>query len=143
MDERTIELMCRIADGIASQAEQEEMQMIADHNPEVAERLEEQESAAEAVGSVGLPEPGDEIREKYWGQVYNRIESRAGWMLVCAGLVLVIGVGVYEILTDPSIGAVYRIGFAALLVGTVLIFSGFLRVRMRQKRTDKYTEVKR
>lgn len=116
---------------------------MAERAPEVAAELRAQEDAATAVRSVGLPELQDDVGAQYWGGVYNRLESRAGWGLVVVGTVLVVGYGVYELLTQPDIHTVYRLGMAALLVGFGLLLSSVWRYRAKVRPHDKYKEVVR
>lgn len=141
MDTRTTELICKVVDGCATADERREVATMAQNDPDVADALAEQQQAVDAVLSVGLPEPGDAIRDEYWSGVCSRLERRSGWWLVSVGLALVVGYGVYEIITDPGVHTVYRLGMAALIVGLALLLRGALGVRMRVSKSDRYKEV--
>ena len=141
MDTRTEELICRVADGVATEEEQRELIMMAQREPEVAEELRRQQDAVSAVRSVGLRELQDEVAEQFVGGVYNRLERRTGWLLVSAGIAVLAAYGVYEILTEPDLGTVYRLGLAAVIVGFGLLLSSVLRMRLKTRRFDRYTEV--
>lgn len=141
MDARTTELICKVVDGCATADERREVATMAQSDPEVSEALAEQQQVVDAVRSVGLPEPEDAIRDEYWSGVCNRLERRSGWWLVCVGLALVVGYGVYELMTDPGVHTVYRLGMAALIVGFGLLLRGVLGVRTRVSKSDRYKEV--
>ena len=143
MDAKTTELICKVVDSCATAGERREVEIMAQNDPEVAEALTEQQQAVDAVRSVGLPEPEDAIREEYWSGVCNRIERRSGWGLVCVGLALVVGYGIYELMTDPGVHTIYRLGMAALIVGFGLLLRGVLGVRMRLSKSDRYKEIVR
>ncbi len=143
MDASKEELICKVVDGCANPEEEKELQEMAERDPEVAEALHAQQEAFAAMRSVGLPELQDQVSEQFWSGVYNRIEQRSGWAFVIVGLVLVVGYGVYELLTDPGVHTAYRLGIAALLVGLGLLISSVLRHRQRLRPHDRYTEVLR
>lgn len=143
MDERTIGLICRLVDGLATPEEEAEVRAMAETDPAVARELEEQQKAAGMFRSMGLAEPMDEIKAAFWGGVYNRLEHRAGWLLVILGFGLVVVFSLYELFTEPGVHVVWRVGIAALLVGLALVFSGIARNMRRTRKTDRYREVLR
>ena len=114
---------------------------MAAKDPEIAQALAEQQDAVNAIRSVGLRELSDEVREQYWCGVYNQIEHQSGVTLVIAGVVLVFGYTAYELLTNPSLHTIYRIGIATLIVGFGLLISSKLRIRMKLTPYDRYKEV--
>ena len=143
MDERAEELICKVVDGCATAAEEEALRAMSRNDPEVREEWEQQEKAATAIRSVGLPELQDEVAEAFARGVYNRIECRVGWVLIVAGLAALTGFILYEILTEPEVNSVFRVGLAAVLIGFVLLVSGVWRCRRRLARSDPYKEVLR
>lgn len=143
MDEHVEELICKVVDGCASPDEVEEVERMAAQDPEIRKELQAQQEAVSAIGSVGLRELQDDIAEQYWGGVYNRLERKSGWLLVAIGFGLVVVYSIYELLKDPTIHTVYRIGIAALIVGFGLVFSGVFRMRRKLRRHDKYEEILR
>ncbi len=141
MDEHAKHLICRVVDGCATPEEEEELKRLAEENERVREELELQREAAEAVDSIGLRELRDELSEAYMANVLNRLERRGGWALFIIGSVLVLGYTIYEILTEPGLHTVYRVGLAALIAGTGLLISSAWRQKAKLSRHDKYTEV--
>ena len=116
---------------------------MAERDPELAEELKLQAAAATALRSGGLPEPQDQADAEYWQGVCNRLERRAGWTMVILGCAMVTGYAVYELLTEPDLHTVYRIGLAAVIVGFGLLLSSVLRQRARTQTNDRYEEIVR
>jgi len=114
---------------------------MASQDPEIDRELKAQQETTSAVRSVGLRELEDDVAERHRAGIYNQLERRSGWVLVVVGLALVLGYSTYELLTEPDIHTVYRLGLAALIVGFGLLISGVLRTRMKLSRYDKYKEV--
>lgn len=114
---------------------------MAAKEPEIARALAEQQDAVNAIRSIGLPELTDEVQKQYWCAVYNRTEQRSGWLLIVIGIALVAGYTIYELMTDPTIHTLYRVGLAALVIGFGLLISGMLRMRMKLLPYDRYKEV--
>ncbi|MBN1269695.1 MAG: hypothetical protein JXB04_08920 [Kiritimatiellae bacterium] len=143
MDSRTEELICKVADGCATPEEEKELAVLADGDIEIARELQAQKDAVSAVRSLGLPELQDRVAAQFWSGVYNRIEHRVGWIFVTGGLVVLLGYGLYELLTEPDISSICRLGIAAVIVGFGLLLSSVLRARMKLRRYDRYEEVMR
>jgi len=141
MDDRTRELICRTVDGCAGDAEVKELQAMADNDQEIREELDLQEQAAGAIRSVGMKELEDDVVKAFDAGVYNRLERRAGWVFVCVGTLLFLGYGLYELLTEPNVHTVYRLGIAATVIGFGLLISRVVRVRMKLRPHDRYEEV--
>ena len=141
MDSRTEEMICRVVDGCASQAEDSEVEVMAERDPEVREALAQHREAVSSLRSVGLRELDDDVADQFSRGVYNRLERGVGWVLVVVGVALVTGYALYEFLTEPDIHTVYRLGIAGLLVGFGLLISRVLRMRLRLRKQDKYAEV--
>ena len=45
---------------------------------------------------VKLKEPSDVELQRYWSSVYNRLERGLAWILVSAGMVILLGWGAWE-----------------------------------------------
>lgn len=116
---------------------------MSDNDPEVKVEWEQQQQAVATIHSVGLPELQDEVVERFTHNVYNRLECRVGWGLVLGGLAALFGFILYEILTEPEVSSVLRVGLVAICIGFVLLVSGVWRCRRRVARTDPYREVMR
>ena len=114
---------------------------MSENDPEIKAEWEQQRHAATAMRSVGLRELQDDVAEEFARGVYNRLECRIGWVMVAAGLAALFGFVLYEILTEPDVGTVFRVGLAAVIIGFALLISGVWRCRRRVARKDPYREV--
>ena len=89
----------------------------------------------------------ERIWQEYWGVVYNRIERGLGWILVSiAGIFLIIYGGfqaIEEIIEDPNVGLIFKIGLLVLLAGLAILFVSVLRERIHFWRRDRYKDVRR
>ena len=97
---------------------------------------------------VKLKEPSDLELQQYWSGVYNRLERGIGWILFSVGAIIVLCYGgfklIEEVIKDPSVGLLLKIGLVALVFGIVILFVSILRERLRVRKVDKYSkEVKR
>jgi predicted anti-sigma-YlaC factor YlaD len=131
-------------------------------SPKDRNRLEEHISACEACAQVlaeltelkeelsmlSFEEPSDAELERYWRSIYNRLERGVGWVLFSVGAILLLCYGAFklieEVVKDPSVAAVIKVGVVALLFGTAILFVSLLRERLAVRRVDKYSkEVRR
>ena len=141
MDNNIKNLICKVVDGTATAEEEKIMNELIENDSEVQTEFNAQKKIADSFNSVGLPELNDSLQKEFSSGVYNKLERATGWILSCIGIALVLGYGIYELITQPDINAVYRIGMAALVIGFGLLFSSVLRGRLKFKKYDKYKEV--
>ena len=99
------------------------------------------------TNEVGLLEPEDKLWERHWGGIYNRIERRIGWVLfgVAAIALLIYGgfVMVEEIVTDPKISVLLKVGICAMIIGLAILFVSVVRERLFFWSNDRYKNVRR
>jgi predicted anti-sigma-YlaC factor YlaD len=115
--------------------------------PECAGELEEFKRLKAITDEVTLAEPEDRIWQDYWGGVYNRIERGVGWILFSVAAILLTIYGgfraIEEIIRDPEIELVFKLGLLALLAGLVILFVSVLRERIYFWKRDRYKDVRR
>lgn len=87
-----------------------------------------------------LKEPTDEILDRFWRSLYNRIEHGSGWVLVMAGAALVLAYGIYEFLRDPGVDILIKVGIASVLAGFAILLISVLRERIKVARHDRYSK---
>ena len=97
---------------------------------------------------IKFKEPSDLELQRYWGGVYNRLERGAGWILLSLGIIVLASfaaiVMVQEMLGDPELPLLMKVGVVALVIGGVTLFVSVFRERLSIKKTDKYSrEVQR
>jgi len=115
--------------------------------PKCQQELEEFKTLKQITDGVELVEPEDRLWQQYWGGVYNRIERGIGWVVFSvAGILLLIYGGftaIENVITDPGISALLKVGLLALLVGLAILFVSVVRERIFFWSKDRYKDVRR
>lgn len=109
--------------------------------------LEEFKKLKAITDEVSLVEPEERIWQEYWSGIYNRIERGIGWiMFSVAAIALSIYGGfraIEELIRDPNVEIVLKIGLLALIAGLAILFVSVLRERLYFWKTDRYKDVRR
>lgn len=96
---------------------------------------------------VSFTEPEDRVWEQYWGNVYNRVERGAGWILFSVAAIALLLYGGFQLIekliVDPTLGTLLKVGLLALLGGVVILFVSVLRERVYFWSRDRYRDVRR
>jgi predicted anti-sigma-YlaC factor YlaD len=115
--------------------------------PECAGELQEFKRLKAITDEVTLVEPEDRIWQDYWGGVYNRIERGVGWILFSVAAILLMIYGgfraIEQIISDPKIELVFKLGLLALIAGLAILFVSVLRERIYFWKRDRYKDVRR
>ena len=97
----------------------------------------------ENLAMIRFKEPLDAELDRYWSKVYNRLERGVGWICFSLGAILLLCWGALEIieemLLDPALSVVVKVGTVALIVGLVILFVSLARERLMIQRKDKYS----
>jgi predicted anti-sigma-YlaC factor YlaD len=127
-----------------------EIQRIEEHLrncSDCAAELEGFRRLKEVTQNMRVVIPDDKYWEQYWSNIYNRLERRAGWILISIGSILLISYGIYYLLSrlllQGDIPLVVRIGVVALVVGFCTLVVSALRERIFLSKSDKYERIKR
>jgi len=115
------------------------------------EELEAHERLKEVTDRMKLITPPKETWERYWDDIYNRLERRFGWIMLSLGAIILLGYGLYSLLlkvlpdfwTNPDIALPVKIGTIVLGLGLTVMFVSVLRERLFTRKDDPYKEVKR
>jgi len=98
----------------------------------------------EELAMMKFKEPTDVELERYWRSVYNRLERGLGWVLFSLGAIIVLCYGgfklVEEIVRDPGVAVLLKVGVVALVFGTVILFVSLLRERLAVIKVDRYSK---
>ncbi len=115
--------------------------------PECAKELKEFEKLKQLADSVTLMEPEDRIWQRYWSNVYNRIERGLGWILFSVAAILLIIYGgfklIEEIIKDQTVGVLLKAALLALIGGLAILLVSVLRERVYFWNKDRYKDVRR
>ena len=98
----------------------------------------------ENLAMIKFREPSDAELDRYWKSIYNRLERGLGWILFSAGAIIVLCYGgfrmIEQVIEDPSIDLLLKIGLVALVFGVVVLFVSLLRERLTIRKVDKYSK---
>jgi predicted anti-sigma-YlaC factor YlaD len=116
--------------------------------PRCARELEDFGKLQEVMSTMKFKEPIDAELDRYWRNVYNRLERGIGWILFSIGAIIMLCYGgfklVEEVVRSPSLSIFLKIGVVALVFGVVILFVSIARERLQVCAKDKYSrEVER
>ena len=115
--------------------------------PKCTQELEEFKKLKQITDGVELVEPENRLWQQYWGGVYNRIERGVGWVVFSvAGILLLIYGGftaIENVITDPGVSALLKVGLLVLLAGLAILFVSVVRERIFFWSKDRYKDVRR
>jgi len=79
-------------------------------------------------------EPSDEVWERYWSKVYNRLERGLGWILTSIGAMILLFYGgfkaVESLIKNPTLTIFLKVAILVLLAGVVILFVSVVRERI-------------
>ena len=71
----------------------------------------------------------------------SKVATMSGWFLMLGGTLTISGYGVYEFVTNTAEVGFIELAVAAVYVGMLVLFAAALRQRLKQRKTDQYTDV--
>ena len=96
---------------------------------------------------MALTEPQDELWQQYWKNIYNRFERTLGWILLSVAAIILLIYGgfklIEEIIQDPTVDVVLKVGLVALIGGLAILFVSVLRERLYLRKKDPYKDIRR
>ena len=109
--------------------------------------LQEFEDLKRITDDVELCQPEDKLWAQYWQSIYNRIERSVGWIVFSLAAMLLLVYGgfkfIEEVIKDPTIGLLCKIGLIALVVGAAILLVSIVRERLYIRKRDRYKDVRR
>ena len=131
-------------DGELSAEQRQQMESHLQSCSGCKEELEKLQQLKEDLAMAKLKEPSDIELAQYWSSVYNRLERGIGWILFSVGAIIVLCYGgfklVEEIIKDPEIVPLFKVGIVALVFGVAILLVSVLRERLRVRKVDKYSK---
>ncbi|MBN2293226.1 MAG: heavy metal-binding domain-containing protein [Pirellulales bacterium] len=88
----------------------------------------------ETLDMIQFKEPTNAELGRYWSNIYNRLERGLGWICFSLGAILLLCWGAFtmieELVEDPKVSVVVKIGAIALIFGMVILFVSIARERL-------------
>jgi len=114
---------------------------------ECRKEFEELNKLEEVLKKMEFKKPSDEIWKTYWSSIYNRLERKIGWILFSIGAIILLFWGVYklieELIKDPTIPLILKIGILAFFAGAIILLVSILREQLFMRKRERYKEVEK
>lgn len=140
-DERLATLMVRAADGLATQAEQRELDAHLRQHPELAQELEAHMQIKAVTDQWVQRLDVDLAQDQHARKISTQLEARVGLALLFVGIGVLGGFGLSELFLDPEAPLWVKIGLGSVLSGTLVLLISVIRARLAASKHDAYTEV--
>jgi len=141
IDEHVGELLSGYLDGELTQQQRQRVEIHCDACAECKKKLEELQVLQERIGKARLSEVGEDVWRETIDNTTVRTSRGIGWLLILGGVLIAMGIGVYEFAFDSSLGFVEKLIVGAIYGGFVVLFFSVLRQRLIERKTDKYKDV--
>ncbi|MFT4978304.1 MAG: hypothetical protein ACI8S6_004212 [Myxococcota bacterium] len=140
-EERLAALMVKSADGFATSAEQHELETHLLAHPALAEELEAHMQIKAVTEQWVRRLDVDLISDQHQARPSVQLEARVGLALLGAGIGILGGFGLTELMLDAEAPLWLKIGLSAILSGTLVLFISVVRARLATSKHDAYNEV--
>ena len=143
--ERLQQLMMAEVDRELSEDGRAELEAALESDPELRDELESFKKLKEVTDAMTPLRPPGETWDRYWEDVYRRIERGIGWVLVSIGAIIVGTWGswqfVRQLLGDTTMPGYVRWSVLVLIAGLVILFVSVLRERLFMGKRDPYKDI--
>jgi hypothetical protein len=85
----------------------------------------------------------DAFWKDYWKSIARRTERRLGFVLLIAGVVMMLGYLLLRVLRSPGLWSYEGVSIVVVLLGLIVIFISVVRERYHEHKHDPYREVER
>ena len=141
--DRAHALMMAALDGECSAEDRRELEEMIAARPELRQEWQRLTRLQEVTVTMALRQPPEEVWDRYWTSVYNRVERGIAWLLVSAGAI-VLGAWaawrwVEELFADTGTPLPIRLAILAVAVGLLILAVSVVRERWFVHRHDPYS----
>jgi len=136
-DEMRILLMGYL-DGELDDEQRERVEQALASDPALAREYREMQQLQDLTAQLATDERTDAELEQFWGGVYNRLERRTAWLLMVAGVLMLVVVAAWFFFADPGTPMPIKIGVAVAGVGALILLWSVWRERCRALPHDRY-----
>jgi len=141
IDEHVGELLSGYLDGELTQQQRQRVDIHCDTCTECKKNLEELRALRESIGKSRLSEIDQDVWREMMDDTTVRTSRGIGWLLFLGGVLVAMGIGVYEFVIASSLGLVEKLIVGATYGGLAVLFFSVLRQRLIERKTDKYKDV--
>jgi len=145
--DRFYHLLMGAIDGELTPKEHAEFTELVATHPEFKQEWQQYQQLKEVTQTMKFKSPPTEVWDKYWLNVYNRIERGIAWIIFSIGFMILLIYGSFKIveslLADSQLVGIVKIGILAAIIGLVILIVSVLREKLMIQKTDPYKEVQR
>lgn len=141
IDQHVGELLSGYIDGELTQQERQRVDIHCESCAECFQLRRELRELRRDVGDARLSEIGEDKWREMMSDSTVQATRGIGWLLLIGGFLALAGIGIYEFLTDPSVGWPEKLLVAVIYGGFALLFVSVLRQRLIERKSDKYKDV--
>ena len=138
----TQELLMAYVDDEMDRAQRTTFEQRLADDPGLAAEAAEYRELMDMTQSMAVIEPTEQEMRRFWNRFYNRAEWRLGWVMLLSGLLILLGEGIYLLVTG-SAGWYIKAAAISALVGVVVLLWNTVRLKIRTSRFDRYRGVMR
>lgn len=137
-------LLMGAVDGELTEQEQFEFDQLILKHPELKKEMQQYQKIKEVTQTMKFKQPHTEVWDKYWLNIYNRIERGIAWIIFSIGCMILITYGLFKavesIIAEPQLEIIIKIGILAVIAGVVILLVSVARERLFIKKTDRYSK---
>jgi len=136
-------LIVKAADGELGEQERSELERLAVEDPSLRAEIEEIRSAARALAGLGVRDPNPDDWDGFEKALLPKGERMLGWLLMLAGVAVLVGLGLFALFVDAEVPLAAKIGGGALIGGLAVLAIHVGRRAMRERKKDPYKDIVR
>jgi hypothetical protein len=135
--------MMAYVDDELSPSERTSFEQVMGDDSELAMETARHKNLLDLSRSMALMEPSDREVRRFWARLYNRSEWRLGWCLFIGGLIVLVGEGIYLLVSTNQLEWYHKVALFSVLAGAGILLWNTVRLRLRTSRFDRYRGVMR
>jgi hypothetical protein len=140
-------LMMAVLDGEADADQRQRFADLLANDAGLRREFDELKSLKELTMTNKPQDPDKVLWQSYWSGVYRRLERGTGWVLMSAGLLMLLLYGGWEFarewLTSPDIPLWVRLGGIFAGAGLIILLVSILRETLFHHKHERYKDVER
>jgi hypothetical protein len=145
--ERVNRLMMAALDGEIATDERDDLDRVLERHPEIRQEYRMMQRVKEVTGTMTYREPPEEIWDRYWVSIYNRLERGIGWILISVGAIALLSWGAWRVIEalwgDAGIPVGVKLAIFAVAAGLLILAVSVVREKLFTYRHDPYKEIER
>jgi len=145
--ERFAMLLMSAIDGELSPEQRRDFENYLQRYPECRREWEYYTHLKEVTRAMKFKNPPEEVWDRYWMNIYPRIERGVGWIVFSIGCMILLTYGGFKaiesLIADPQVAWIVKMGLLAALGGFAVVFVSVVREKLFTRKADKYREVQR